>query len=138
MTHPAARPGTDLSDHRVIVVLQSVATILAALMLVTCGGGDSTPTTPPPPPTPRVTTVVVTPNSATLVTAGETVQLTASALDQNGATMTGQSFTWSSSDDGVVTVSSSGRRRTRVGLRVRLRARGDDVRPSGHLDVGLR
>jgi uncharacterized cupredoxin-like copper-binding protein len=54
-----------------------------------------------------LTTVTVTPASATMMM-GTTQQLTAQALDQNGAAMSGRTFTWSSSDEDVATVSSSG------------------------------
>ena len=49
-----------------------------------------------------------TPASAALVSLGETVQLTANALDANGNTISGKTFTWSSSDESLAIVSSSG------------------------------
>ena len=52
--------------------------------------------------------VAITPNSATLVSLGETVQLEASAKDANDNTISGKTFTWSSSDESIVTVNPSG------------------------------
>ncbi|MCH7475709.1 MAG: Ig-like domain-containing protein [Gemmatimonadetes bacterium] len=85
----------------VLLVAFSTMSVLA------CGGKDTVgPGTGNG--TPTVATVVVTPGNATLVSLGETVQLTASALDANGNTISGKTFTWSSSDESLVTVSSSG------------------------------
>ncbi len=39
---------------------------------------------------------------------GETAQLTASAQDANGTAISGKTFTWSSSDQTIATVSTSG------------------------------
>ena len=39
---------------------------------------------------------------------GETVQLTATVLDQNGQAMSGVSVTWASSDGGVASVGANG------------------------------
>lgn len=75
---------------------------LFALALLSCGD----PTTPKD-ETPTVTTVTVTGSTSDL-TVGETVQLSANALDQKGATMSGQTFTWTSSNNAVATVSSTG------------------------------
>ena len=58
--------------------------------------------------TQAVASVAVTPNSATLVSLGETVQLTGSAQDASGNTISGKTFIWSSSGQSVATVSSSG------------------------------
>ena len=56
----------------------------------------------------QVARVRVTPRTATLVSVGETVQLTARAHDVNWNTVSGRTFTWSSSDPSIATVSSSG------------------------------
>ena len=79
----------------------------SAMSVLACGGDD---TTDPPTDngTPIVASVVVTPGNATLVSLGETVQLTASARDASGNTISGKTFTWSSSGMGIATVSSSG------------------------------
>ena len=51
--------------------------------------------------------VVITPATATLVTLGEVVQLTAS-LRANGNTNTSRTFTWTSSNGGIARVNASG------------------------------
>lgn len=56
---------------------------------------------------PTVQRVTVTPATATR-DPGQTVQLTATALDRKGNVVGGVSFTWSSNASGVATVSSSG------------------------------
>ena len=83
----------------------------ASVLLVTCSTmsvlacGSDTPTGNGPP---AVASVVVTPVNASLVSLGETVQLTASAQDASGNTLSGKTFTWSSSGQSVATVGSSG------------------------------
>ncbi|MEO7086447.1 MAG: Ig-like domain-containing protein [Gemmatimonadaceae bacterium] len=54
-----------------------------------------------------VATVTVTPPSATIVL-GATASFTATAVGLGGAVLTGRSFTWTSSNPAVVSVSSSG------------------------------
>jgi hypothetical protein len=60
-----------------------------------------------PPASGSVVNVTVTPSSASLEP-GATVQLTATATDANGHTVPDVSFTWSSTNPAVATVSSSG------------------------------
>jgi uncharacterized protein YjdB len=76
--------------------------VIAGSALVACA--DST--TEPPPPT--VSSIEVTPATATLVSLGETAQLSATARDGNGNAVAGISFTWSSSDEACAAVSSAG------------------------------
>ncbi len=52
--------------------------------------------------------VVVTPAAATLVSLGETLQLSASTVDAGGSAVPGESVTWSSDEETVATVSSAG------------------------------
>jgi uncharacterized protein YjdB len=59
------------------------------------------------PPAPTVSSVSVTPASTTLAV-GESVQLSATAKDAGGATLSGIALTWTSSNTGVATVSSAG------------------------------
>ena len=78
-------------------------TLMVLPFLAGCGdGGGGTE------PAPVATTVAVSPSSATLQAIGGTVQLSATVRDQNGQVMTGASVSWSSSDNGVATVSSGG------------------------------
>lgn len=80
---------------------------LMVMPLLACGGDDTTgPQTGNG--TATVATVVVTPGSAMLVSLGEMVQLTASAQDASGNTLSGKTFTWLSSDESVATVNGSG------------------------------
>ena len=55
-----------------------------------------------------VGSIVIEPYSATLMSLGETVRLVAFVLDANGQAVEGAAITWSSSDEGVATVSSQG------------------------------
>jgi uncharacterized protein YjdB len=76
-----------------------------ALIIATCEGISDSATidvTGRPP-----NAVVVSPDPAVVV-AGSTVQLTATALDQQGAEIPGRTFTFASSDPKVATVSSTG------------------------------
>ena len=76
------------------------ATLAACLtVLAACGGG-----TEPPPP---VASVVVSPPSSS-ITVGQTAQLTATTLDAQGGNLTNRTVTWTSTNTGVASVSSSG------------------------------
>ena len=81
----------------------------AAILLSGCGSNDKTPTAPPPPPPPPPAapkSVRVTP-SADTVTKDSSVVLTAAGLDSAGVVMPGiTTFTWSSSDTAVATVTN--------------------------------
>ena len=55
-----------------------------------------------------VASVAVTPETSTLVSIGATVFLAASALDQGGNVIQGKTFNWSSADNGVATVATTG------------------------------
>ncbi|MCH7717068.1 MAG: spondin domain-containing protein [Gemmatimonadetes bacterium] len=72
---------------------------IATVAFVACG--DSTGPS-------EVSSVVVTPAAATVVSLGDTVQLTATALDADGNTITGATFVWASSDPATATVSDAG------------------------------
>ena len=52
--------------------------------------------------------IAIEPSSATLMSLGETVQLTTTVLDQNGQPVADAAVTWASSDTGVATVSGLG------------------------------
>ena len=77
-----------------------------AFLLSACGGDSSDPTEIDP--TPIVSTVEVTPAADTLTALGATVQFTATARDAGGNTVSGQTFTWTSSAPAVATVDASG------------------------------
>jgi hypothetical protein len=89
-------------------VLSAVSTLTLALALgaVVPGCGDSNSggivVSGPPP-----SRVLVTPVAPSILQ-GETVQLTAQVVDENGDTVVGARVTWESSDASVASVSSSG------------------------------
>ena len=84
-------------------------TLFAPLVVVSCGDsgtcsgplcdGDGAAS---------VATVAVTAAATSLTSLGATVQLQAAAKDTGGNTITGKTFTWSSSNQNVVTVNTSG------------------------------
>ena len=84
--------------------------LLVALGLLTACGGTDSPTEPPvtDPPVLVATAITLSASSVSLSSLGETSQLTATVKDQNGATMTGQTVTWSSTDAAVAAVSAAG------------------------------
>ena len=78
------------------------------LLLAACGDGGTTPTSPPTPPTPVETSIALSATSLSFSSLGVTHQLTATVKDQNGATMSGASVSWVTSDASIATVSSTG------------------------------
>ena len=88
--------------------LSNAVLLALASLLATCGGEEATTAPPTPPAPPTVASVVVTPAADTLISLGETVQLGASARDANGNVLSGKTFSWSSSNEEIATVSSSG------------------------------
>ncbi len=84
---------------------------LVLFTLTTCGKDSPTrpkPPDPPPPVVPVATRIDITPPSATLNSVGQTIQLNARVLDQNNAPISGAAVTWTSSDNGVATVTVQG------------------------------
>jgi hypothetical protein len=80
-----------------------VAVTLTVIIGLSCGGDDTDVGTGPV----SVATVEISPAEGTIIT-GETVQLSATPKDANGATLTDRSVAWSSSDAAVATVSDAG------------------------------
>jgi plastocyanin len=74
----------------------------AVLVLAACSDDD-----PVTPPAPALTTVTVTPATASVVQ-GATTQLSAAALDQNGAAFAGATIAWTSGTPANATVSAAG------------------------------
>jgi uncharacterized protein YjdB len=81
---------------------RSAARILILVTLVAFGACKDS-TSPPVP-----TTLTISASSTTLEALGATVQLTSQVLDKKGKVMTGVPITWSSSNQAVGSVSSSG------------------------------
>ncbi len=102
-----------IAHKRVLRLLSCAA--LASGLLAGCGGSSSTP--PPataPTPLPPVATKVVVSPAGLVLRPGEQGLLSAQVYDQNGALMTGQPVSWSSSNatvtiraDGQVTAGTS-------------------------------
>ncbi|NUQ11192.1 MAG: Ig-like domain-containing protein, partial [Gemmatimonadaceae bacterium] len=88
-----------------------ITAISAGSAQVTASSGSAsisrTFTVTAPAPTPVLTTITVSPATAAL-TVGQTQQGSAVAKDQFGATMNGTTFTWTTSNAAVATVSGSG------------------------------
>ena len=83
----------------------------------------------------ELTTITLNPASAVL-TSGETQQFTASVLDQYGDEMTGISLTWTSSNETVGTVSSTGLFESLVPGTTTITAEDGEI--SGTADVSVR
>lgn len=84
-------------------IFRAAAPVLAVLVLLSgCGGGDGGGTQ-----VQTVAAVQVTPATATLIV-GETRQLTATPVDDEGRAVTGKTVAWSSTDAARVQVSGSG------------------------------
>ena len=92
------RPGAWRPKLIVIASLLSAAPVA----VISCGGDDG----PSEPQVPA--TINVSPSSAELSSFGETLQLSATVLDQNGQTIAGAAVNWASSDNSVVTVDAAG------------------------------
>ncbi len=96
------------------LLLVSMSFLLFLPLFVTCGKDSPTqpkapePTPPPPPSTPVATRVEISHSSATLISVGQTFQLTARVFDQNSAAMNAAVVTWTSSAVGVAKVSTQG------------------------------
>ena len=101
--------GWSSSDEAVAVVSSTgrVSGLKAGTVTITASSegksGTATVTVTPAP----VASVTVTPPTASVV-AGQTTTLQAQTLDVNGAVLTGRAVAWSSSNNGVATVSSAG------------------------------
>ena len=83
--------------------------VLALALIVACGGADDGPTEPTEPPEPPVaTTLNISPASVDLSSFGETLQLTATVLDQNGQPIASAPVSWAIDDNSVATVDAGG------------------------------
>lgn len=79
-----------------------------SLALTTCGGDSSEPAGPSNSgPDNTVASITVSPSSASIA-AGSTAQFQAQARNASGTVLSGVSFTWSSSDTTVATISGTG------------------------------
>lgn len=86
------------------IIRRISAGVLAGLLasVLGCGGsGDSTSPTQAP-------TITITPSGGSTLTAGVSLQLTASLTDERGKAVPNATFTWRSSNTAVATVSGTG------------------------------
>ena len=81
--------------------------LVLPMLVVACGGGSDDDGVSPPPATP-VESVTLSPGPSLTLDVGATTQLTATARDAQGNLVSGRAFSWSSTAQGVATVSSSG------------------------------
>lgn len=108
-----------------------MAWLSASLMLFGCGG--ESPTAPrqeqeqEQEQRPAVAVVSVTSPHGALLAAGVDVQLAVEARDGDGAAVAGTTFDWSSSDEGVATVSGAGLLETLAAGPVVITATADGV-----------
>jgi hypothetical protein len=86
---------------RPIPALLNCASVLLVWGSLSCGSDEGAG------PEVSVAKVTITPPTATIAPGG-TVQLQAATLDAGGATLTGREVAWSSTDNAVATVSSTG------------------------------
>ena len=92
----------------------ALGTLLLSCVLFSCGGesttapGGNNNNTTPPPATPVATSIALSTSSVKIVGKNVEAQVTATVQSQTGQAMNNQTVTWSSSDEEVVTVSSSG------------------------------
>ncbi len=89
--------------YRSMLGRRAVCGALALAMAGACSGHEPTPPAPDP-----VASIVLSNVPTTPLYTPNGVQLVASALNATGATINGVSLSWSSSDPGIATVSSSG------------------------------
>lgn len=82
------------------VIGRAALTVLSLLTPWACGGDSTAPI--------AVASVDVTSPVGALLDVGGSAQLTASALDAEGAAVSGVAFTWTSSNSAIVSVSGSG------------------------------
>ncbi len=85
-----------------------VGILTTATLFTACGEGGTTDPNGNGTTQPQVASVEVTPGADTLHSFGHTVTLVPVAKDAQGNILTGQSFTWTSSDENVALVTSSG------------------------------
>src|SRR4051812_25941679 len=81
-------------------IVKSFVLLTAAVIAAACGGGGTEPASPG--------SISLTPNPPAAIAAGSSVQLAVTVLDTRGQPMSGQSVTFSSSNNSVATVSQSG------------------------------
>lgn len=110
--------------------------LIPASVPLACGGGSGGPTDPGPEPDTSVASVSVSAPS-TSVEAGGSVQLAAVAKNASGQTLSGKSFTWSTSDDARAEVSASGLATTHAEGGVTITATETGSGKAGSIDLTI-
>lgn len=105
--------------------------LVTLTLLAACGGGDSTA-----PAAPVVASVEVRPAQQSLFV-GDALAYTARVLDTRGTEIQGRAVTWSSTDAGIATVSTTGMVTALAAGQVQLRATVDGKVGSGSLAVSI-
>jgi hypothetical protein len=90
----------------VLHVRMALPAVLATAAVAACEGGPGVEAFGGVPQSAAVASIVINPSSATLTAIGALQQFTAIAEDSSGQAVGGVSFTWSSLDTTVVTVSA--------------------------------
>ncbi len=110
-------------------LLNAVGCVLA-LALGACGGDGPTESIPKP-----IASIEVTPGADTMTALGATVEFQAVAKDADGKTISGVTFSWSSSDELVVTVSQQGMAEAVANGAAQIRASAEEVTGTAQLTV---
>ena len=100
---------TLLRNHRLRSSFAALI-LFAPLVITSCGDSEciSGPLCEEGTPSVVVATVEITSSTTSLTSLGATVQLQPTAKNSSGSTVPGKTFTWSSSDVSVATVSTGG------------------------------
>ena len=111
--------------------------LLAFACLPACTGGSdvTAPGALDPDAPPRPNAIEIATSSTSFSYLGETISLSATVLDQHGATMEGQSVTWRSLAPSIITVSSDGTAEAQANGTATLEAGAGDVTASLTLSV---
>src|SRR5690606_8737072 len=82
--------------------------LLACLLVWTACGSDKSPTDPGKDGPPQPTSISLSSHYIGLSALGDSIRVTATVKDQNGAAITDASITWSSTDTAIAKVNASG------------------------------
>lgn len=138
MVAPRHHPSivASLFQHEILPSRITVAGLMVG-SLATWGCGNDVTGPSQRPPSLTTVSVVITPGAITLISLGETVQLTASARDSSGGIIAGKTFTWSSTNDSIATVASSGLVTASASGSVTITATTDGIDGTAEVDVKL-
>ena len=118
-------------------LLTRIARFAAVSLLGACGDGGTGPSDNGPATTPVVTRVVINISEVTLTSLGDTITLIAQGSDVSGNTVSGKTFTWTSSNVEVATVSTTGLVTAVANGSVTITATTDGVNGTATIDVEI-